>query len=237
MKTIDFLDEGERNRALRAARDSRRFRLDVPARNCANALYLLFRQEVESRGCTLRFDEATRSHIAKAAEWLTNPNGTYGLLLSGLYGNGKTSLAKSIARLIEKYTEREAGYSMRKVVKLYTAKQICRICVSAGDRTKDSTDRYERLFTEPMILIDDLGEEPREIMLFGMIHTPIVDIISERYAAQRLTILTTNLNVDELREKYGERILDRFREMLTPIVFENESYRTGKADNPMGYPY
>lgn len=229
-KTINFLDEGGRNRGLRAARDLRRFRIDVSARNCANALYLLFRQEVESRGCTLRFDEATRSHIAKAAEWLTNPNGAFGLLLSGLYGNGKTTLAKSIARLIEKYTEREFGYSMRKVVKLFTAKQICRICGAAGDRTKDSNDRYKRLFTEPMIIIDDLGEEPREVMVFGMIHTPIVDIISERYAMQRMTILTTNLNADELREKYGERILDRFREMLTPIVFENESYRIGNAD-------
>lgn len=229
-KTINFLDEGERNRGLRAARDLRRFRIDVSAQNCANALYLLFREEVESRGGQFRFDEATRSHIAMAAEWLTNPNGAFGLLLSGLYGNGKTTLAKSIARLIEKYTEREFGYSMRKVVKLFTAKQICRICGAAGDRTKDSNDRYERLFTEPMIIIDDLGEEPREVMVFGMIHTPIVDIISERYAMQRMTILTTNLNADELREKYGERILDRFREMLTPIVFENESYRIGNAN-------
>lgn len=68
-------------------------------------------------------------------------------------------------------------------------------------------------------------------MVYGMPHTPLVDIISERYAAQRMTIITTNLEVDKLEEKYGKRIYDRFREMLTSIVFENDSYRTGKNSN------
>lgn len=95
----------------------------------------------------------------------------------------------------------------------------------------EKSPEYEKIFKLPMMIIDDLGEEPKEVMVYGMIHTPMIDIISERYAAQRMTIITTNLQTDDLRKKYGDRIYDRFREMLTSIVFENESYRGRKADS------
>ena len=170
--------------------------------------------------------------VLAAARWLTNPDSSPGLMLCGLYGNGKTTLAKAIAWLIGFVTERELGYSKRKNMRLYTAKNICRMC-AAGEKFKEQYDEYARLFVEPMIIIDDLGEEPKEVMVYGMIHTPIIDIISERYAAQRMTIITTNLEADELKTKYGERIYDRFREMLTSIVFENDSYRTNPSNSKM----
>lgn len=188
--------------------------------------------EVEYRGGTWVFDKDTHAHILAAARWLINPDSSPGLMLCGLYGNGKTTLAKAIAWLIGFVTERELGYSKRKNMRLYTAKNICRMC-AAGEKFKEQYDEYARLFVEPMIIIDDLGEEPKEVMVYGMIHTPIIDIISERYAAQRMTIITTNLDSDELKTKYGERIYDRFREMLTSIVFENDSYRTNPSNSKM----
>lgn len=181
--------------------------------------------EVEYRGGTFVLDPDTRSHIAEAARWLVNPQSTPGLLLCGLYGNGKSTLAKAISRLIGYVTEHENGYSSRMLMPLRSAKDICRMCV-AGEKFKEQYDEYDRLFMEPMMIIDDLGEEPREVMVYGMIHTPIIDIIGERYESQRMTIITTNLDVDELKAKYGARIYDRFCEMLTTIVFENDSYRT-----------
>lgn len=180
--------------------------------------------EVEHRGDVFNLDADTRDHILEAAKWLINPNGTPSLLLCGMYGNGKTTLAKAIARLIGFVSEHELGYGNRKEVKMFTAKDICRMC-SASEKFEDQYDKYARLFKEPMLIIDDLGEEPREVMVYGMIHTPTIDIISERYAAQKMTIITTNLNTDEIGAKYGARIYDRFREMVTSIVFENESYR------------
>ena len=119
-------------------------------------------------------------------------------------------------------------------MRLITAKNICRLC-AASEKFKEQYDDYNSLFNEPMMIIDDLGEEPREVMVYGMIHTPIIDIISERYAKQCMTIVTTNLETDDLKEKYGPRIYDRFQEMLTPIVFENESYRPRrrKDSNPL----
>ena len=68
-------------------------------------------------------------------------------------------------------------------------------------------------------------EEPRDVMVYGMVHTPLIDLISERYASRRFTIFTTNLDTDQIREKYGARIYDRLKECCTSIVFSNDSYR------------
>lgn len=185
--------------------------------------------EVEFRGGQLCLDEDTRSHIRAAARWLINPNAKPGLMLCGLCGNGKTTLANAIAWLIGYVTEREFGYSGRKVMRLRTAKEICRIC-AASEKFKQQYEEYHDIFSEEMMIIDDLGEEPREVMVYGMLHTPIIDLLSERYAKQRMTIVTTNLEVDQLKEKYGDRIYDRFSEMLQSIVFTNDSYRGRKTD-------
>lgn len=224
-KLIDFQNVEGLSRVLNRERVLReRFSLEIPEKDAANGIYAAMKAEVEYRGGSFTLDADTRAHILAAAQWLINPNATPGLMLCGLYGNGKTTLAKAISLLIGFLTERENGFSYRKNMRLMTAKNICRLC-AASEKFKEQYDDYNSLFNEPMMIIDDLGEEPREVMVYGMIHTPIIDIISERYAKQRMTIVTTNLETDDLKEKYGPRIYDRFQEMLTPIVFENESYR------------
>lgn len=231
-KLINFQNVEGLSQALKNERALRgRFSLEISEKDCANGIYAAMKAQVEERGREFSLDDDTRSHILDAARWLINPDATPGLMLCGLYGNGKTTLAKAIAQLIGFITEYENGFSNRKTMRLYTAKTICRLC-AAGEKFKEQYDTYESLFTEPMIIIDDLGEEPREVMVYGMIHTPLIDLISERYANQRMTIVTTNLEVDDLKEKYGPRIYDRLQEMLTPIVFENDSYRPrGRKSN------
>ena len=77
-----------------------------------------------------------------------------------------------------------------------------------------------------MLSIDDLGIEPSEILDYGNILNPVIDLLTQRYNAQLFTIVTTNLTPKQIREHYGERIADRFNEMFDRIVFENSTYRT-----------
>ena len=77
----------------------------------------------------------------------------------------------------------------------------------------------------PLLIVDDLGVEPHEIMDYGNVFTPLVDLITLRYDEQLYTIFTTNLTPAQLEEKYGKRIVDRLNEMVETIVFENGTYR------------
>lgn len=177
--------------------------------------------EVAYRRKELVFDEETKAHIAQVARWLIEADGKPGLMLMGLCGNGKTTLMRSLARLIEYVTEATVGYSKRTTVTMLPAKEIARMCAAADKERKE----FKELFSLGMLGIDDLGEEPKEIMSYGMIYTPLIDLLCERYDRQLTTIITTNLTQEQLSEKYGPRVYDRFKEMLSIITFTNPSYR------------
>ena len=86
-------------------------------------------------------------------------------------------------------------------------------------------NKIRNLRSRSMLAIDDLGKEPAEVLSFGNVLSPVVDLLEYRYQHQLFTAITTNLVPNELQDKYGVRIADRFNEMLHPIVFQDVSYR------------
>jgi DNA replication protein len=51
------------------------------------------------------------------------------------------------------------------------------------------------------------------------------ELVDEAEKKGKLLIVTTNLSIQELKEKYGERTVDRLRAITTPILFKGESLR------------
>lgn len=201
----------------------------MPVKDMANAIYASYKAEVMRRGRKLVFDEATKQHIQRAAEWLTDPKGKPGMMLCGLYGNGKTTLMLAICNLVNYLFYSDAS-DERKAFRIIGAREIARL------GSKDETiGEYRRLVNEELLAIDDLGEEPPEIIEYGRIFTPVKDLLLERYNQQRITIATTNLievkktddkSKKQLTAHYSARVVDRFSEMMDIVIFKNSSYRT-----------
>lgn len=76
-----------------------------------------------------------------------------------------------------------------------------------------------------ILVIDDVGEEPKEVMVYGTPLYPLREVLEARYDTLLFTVLTTNLSPKDLPEHYGWRVVDRFREMYHQIVHKGESYR------------
>ena len=79
-----------------------------------------------------------------------------------------------------------------------------------------------------ILLLDDLGCEPENCIIYGTSYHPISEIIYHRYRNQLTTILTTNLTDSELASRYGPRIMDRLEESFDFIAYTNPSYRKRK---------
>ncbi|MCM1223185.1 MAG: hypothetical protein NC548_52910 [Lachnospiraceae bacterium] len=228
-KQINTLSVGElTQQLLRRKILPTRFSIDLPVKDVCNALYASYDAEVRLRNRTMILDDETREHIRIAAEWLANPDSKNGFMMTGLYGNGKTTLMKAMCSLIN-YLYDSSCSNDRVSIRILNAKDIARMAVD-----KDLRSSYEKLYYEDLLAIDEVGEEPAEILVYGMIYTPIRDLLEERYARQKFTIITTNLvenkekNIFQIRDHYGERVVDRIREMMKILPFRNGSYRPVK---------
>lgn len=172
--------------------------------------------EVESRNAEYKDSEDMRSYIRQAAQFLTDGKHC-GLMLCGTTGNGKTTIAKAIRSLVNAYNIKDEN-GEKFYFRLHSSKDIVRMA-------KADYVAYLALCHCPAIIIDDLGEEPIEVLEYGNSLNPVIDMLSIRYEEQLLTIVTTNTAAAQIRERYGDRIADRFNEMMQVIIFTNPSFR------------
>ena len=193
-----------------------RFRIDRELSEAVGMLTGCYQMEVTNRGGVFQADPATTDHINKAALWLTG--GTkVGLLLAGNCGNGKTTLTKAIKRMIDTLYYSSLS-TARKTINYVSATEL------AG-MARDDSSNFERLRKSEMLAIDDVGVEPASVKVYGNEISPFVELMYERYDKQLMTLVSTNLHMEDFQKRYGERIADRFREIFGVISFRNESYR------------
>ena len=177
--------------------------------------------EVENRRRTFCFNEYLDRQLHEMAHWLTSPSSHFGIMLCGGCGNGKSTVLYAFQRLLNSLhipkPDNDGTYGIR----IEDAKSIAYLC-------KSNHESYRYLFNVDMLGIDDLGIEPVEVMDYGNVCTPIIDLLTKRYEKQLFTFITTNLTPQQIRGHYGDRIADRLNEMVRKIIFDNATYRTDK---------
>lgn len=175
-----------------------------------------YRSEVERNGGTFRPDAYTQRAVGDVARWLTTHTKP-GLMLRGYVGVGKTTVMMAAAKVL--------AIAAGRTMKIVDARAITTMA-------KNDEREFDKLIKEPLLGIDDLGTEPATVKSWGNELSPVAELLTQRYVGRRFTVITTNLAVkengdDELREVYGERLFDRFREAYNFINYDSKqtSYR------------
>ena len=120
------------------------------------------------------------------------------MLFIGESGLGKTFLLQAIAHRVA-----GRGYSPL-YISAYKFIETARKAYFANDN-----ELMRPLLDAPLLLIDDLGTEP---LMANITVTQLFNLLNERQAEGRHTIISTNLNMDELKTRYTERIFSRFQD-------------------------
>lgn len=133
-----------------------------------------------------------------------------GILLSGPVGCGKTSLMKLLRHIVP-------------YQKSYEVIPARNIAFSFNNLSYKTIEEYG---ISNFYCFDDLGVETTG-RHFGKDCNVMGEILLSRYDLflknKVHTHATTNLNAEELGERYGERVRSRMREMLNVIAFDSNS--------------
>ena len=198
-----------------------RFRFNLTEQDALDLLSAHYGSIVVTRHGTPQFDENTVRNLRALAHYLTQLVPKFGVMMCGSCGNGKTTLLYTLQSAINHLNRLEHFEFLKEYFKvglpIYDARDIV---VMAKDLKE-----LRNLRGCPMLAIDDLGKEPTEVLDYGNVTSPVVELLEYRYQHQLFTAITTNLTDKELKKKYGSRINDRFNEMLQVIVFQSISYR------------
>ena len=138
----------------------------------------------------------------KVAEWMSD-NGGRGLLCSGNCGPRKPIICGKELPLV-------INHCCGKVVSCFDAQQM--------NADIDNVKRYH------LIYVDDIGTESVSVK-YGERRMTFPELVDEAEKRGKLLLLTTNLSIDEIAEKYGLRTLDRLKEITKTVRFAGQSLR------------
>ena len=138
------------------------------------------------------------------------------LLFSGNTGLGKTFLSACIARTVS-----DSGFSVVYESAGHLFSNMERAKFSGDEEARRDCEKYAAC---DLMIIDDLGTE----MPGQFVTAALYNIINDRLLESRPTIISTNLNTDDLSARYSPQIASRLRGAYRRIAFLGNDIRLMK---------
>jgi DNA replication protein DnaC len=182
---------------------------DIPSVSAFKLLLTAYKEVVSEHDRSFMADRQTLENIKAVAIWLTTPSDKRGIYLGGSCGNGKTTMMRAFEKVCNKIGKRVLRTSAPKMVAWHL----------------DGHSVLDLPYQERVICIDDLGTEAAESMVYGNKVSVMADFFEEAYKARCFLFVTSNLGAQEIEDRYGERVRDRFREIFHSKKFTNQSFR------------
>ncbi len=135
------------------------------------------------------------------------------VILQGNVGTGKTTLMKALRRTLN---------DLLIPCKMFRASDFPTLFLDNAELTERQILGGEWC---RVLMLDDIGVEQYEYKEYGNVIRPFVKIVEERYNRRLPMVVSTNLSGEEIRTIYGERTIDRIKEMSVGIRYEGKSYR------------
>lgn len=172
-------------------------RMEMEARLMAS-----YELNIERRGGHVIWDKETKEIIDKVVDWMYDEHRW--LILYGPFGTGKTSMLKTLRTI-------------------FPASTYC-TAINFFEEFKVN-EKLPAIEDKKILLLDDLGAESPICKIFGEDRTPITDLLLRRYDRFATTVIATNMTLEEIQKRYGDRLADRIVEMAIAILYDMPSYR------------
>lgn len=144
----------------------------------------------------LRFQKA----VSTCKDFLKGFNLDYhNLFFYGTVGTGKSFLSGCIAKELI-----DSGFSVIYFSSVSLFERLAHTSFSSGSK-EDFSDLCDDLYTCDLLIIDDLGTE----LTNSFSSSQFFSCLNERILRKKSIIISTNLSLQELRDRYSDRIFSR----------------------------
>ena len=141
------------------------------------------------------------------------------LLFYGETGLGKTFLSNCIAKALL-----DTRHTVLYQSAIHLFEDVCGDVIMKKGQNPGSQETYRYLYSCDLLIIDDLGTE----FTNSFVSSELYDILNMRMREKKSTLISTNLNLQELTDRYSTRITTRIFAEYQVCNFYGSNIRLAK---------